>query len=126
MQKGWDAKGLLTPLYARHGGREGLAEKTGVSIAHLSGVNNGKRELGIDAARKIAEATGISVLELGAPVEEADEKGRSWLDLLEELRVEMAAENLKLREDLAKAIRRIRALEKRAQPESQTATADGP
>lgn len=88
MERGWNAKGLLTPLYEVHGGRDGLAIKVGAPPGTLSAVNSGKRNLGIRLARRIAQATKISVLELGAPEENADAKGLLLIERLEGLEAE--------------------------------------
>lgn len=85
MQKGWKAAGLLQPLWGSVGGRERLAEITGINTSTLSGINTGRLNLGPGNARKIAAALEVSVLELGAPIEAADEAGQTLLDRLLEL-----------------------------------------
>lgn len=92
-----------------------MSAQTGIGRGTINGYCTGRLELGMKNAPRIAEALDVSVLELGAPLEEVDEKGKTLLVLLTELRTEMTAENLKLRKDLRSAIRRIRALEQRAQ-----------
>lgn len=111
MDKGWKATGLLTPLYEAHGGRDALAAKAKTSATTLSQINRGKRNLGLGLAQRIAEAAGISVLELGAPLEAADERSQTIFDRLEEVATHASADAVALRKDLRKAILRIRALE---------------
>lgn len=68
MEKGWKAKGRLEPLYEQVGGRDKLAELSGLSVGHVSSVNGGTKDLGIAAANKLLAATsGFSLLDLGAP-----------------------------------------------------------
>lgn len=124
MEKGWSARGLLQPLWARVGGRDALAELTGITGQTLSAYNTGKRPLGHANARRIAEALEVSVLELGAPAEEADESGRTILgrlEALEERDVRAAEAILKLRKDLAAAVRSIRVLERQSPAKSRPA-----
>lgn len=85
MQKGWDAAGLLQPLWGRVGGRERLAELTGIHTSTLSGLNSGRLNLGRDNALKLAAALGVSLAELGAPEGEDDARGQTLRDRLEEL-----------------------------------------
>lgn len=86
MEKGWEATGLLKPLWARVGGRDALAELAGISPpGTLSAYNSGKRPLGIVNARKIAAALDISLLELGAPEEVLDPKDQGVLARLASL-----------------------------------------
>lgn len=67
-QKGWNAKGKLTPLYARFGARKGLSEAAGVPESTLSGINSGSRPLGLAVARRLEAATGVTLVDLGAPL----------------------------------------------------------
>lgn len=80
----------------------------------LSAVNSGSRRLGRDLARRLADELGISVLELGAPEEEADEEGRFLLRRLDEL-AETVGDLLegqkKTKAELARLRSRIRKLE---------------
>lgn len=85
MERGWDAKGLLRPLWGRVGGRDALAALTGIAPQTLSGYNTGNKGLGLGNARRIADALDVSVLELGAPVALVDDPGESLLGRLEEL-----------------------------------------
>lgn len=80
MERGWDASGLLAPLwntrFAGPGKRDQLAAATGISAQTLSAYNSGNRPLGITNARRIAAALRVSLAELGAP-EGEDESRRS-------------------------------------------------
>lgn len=75
MQKGWNAEGLLQPLWSRYGGedakgrRELLAAATETTGVTLSAVNSGARPLGISLATRLAEALGVGLADLGAPAE---------------------------------------------------------
>lgn len=71
MRRSWSAKGLLSPLWGRVGGRDGLAERTGIHGPTLSGYNSGRARMGEDAGRRIAAALGVTLEELGAPPQEA-------------------------------------------------------
>lgn len=73
MEKGWDAKERLKPLWGKVGGRDGLAALTGITGQTLSAYNSGSRPLGIVNGRRIADALGVSVLELGAPLGMGDQ-----------------------------------------------------
>ncbi len=110
----WNAKGWLSPLWQNlPGKRDGLAALTGIRGPELSAYNSGKRNLGTANARRIATALGVSVLELGAPVEEADEKGETFLDLLADLRAVVEAQGVKTNEALDLLRGRVDALEAR-------------
>lgn len=74
MQKGWKAKGLLRPLWLAYGGRDELAAAVGSNGTTLSNVNAGSRDLGIDLGRRLAGELKISLAELGAPAEVADDR----------------------------------------------------
>lgn len=105
MQKGWPAKNLLKPLWLIHGGRKAVAAAAGVSEGHMSKVNSGKANLGLDVATKIASACSVSVLELGAPEEQADKKGWTLQSRLEELEGTLADvldDQLQLRQRVAR------------------------
>ena len=120
---GWSAKGLLKPLWQQYpGGRDKLAEQVGTTGSSLSGRNTGKVHLGHDLAERLAaELTRglgrpVSVLELGAPEDVADEHGQTLLDLLDELTTKLAdSETLQVRQErhLRDLRRRVRALEAR-------------
>jgi hypothetical protein len=84
------------------GGRDALAKKIGTTGSSLSSRNSGTKPLGIQLARKIADETGVSVMELGAPEGLADPRGLTLLDRLEGLAV-----------DLAEAARRVVELQER-------------
>lgn len=90
MEKGWDARGLLRPLWHEIGGRDALAEASGIAGQTLSAYNSGSRQLGIANARKIVEGltsrgVAVTVLELGAPLEAVDDLGLGFLDRLQAL-----------------------------------------
>lgn len=97
MEKGWNAKGLLRPLWLQLEGpakRDQLGELAGITPQTLSAYNTGPddggRALGIANARKIVAALAtkgieVSLLELGAPEGEADARGQTLLDRLDEL-----------------------------------------
>ena len=81
MEKGWEARGLLKPLWGRVGGRDRLAELTGIQPSTISGYNAGRLPLGMANARKIAAALGVTVADLGAP----DQNGQEPSPLMREL-----------------------------------------
>lgn len=98
MQKGWDATGRLSAYWSRVGGRDGLAEKTGITGSTLSGYNTGDRLLGEKNARRIAKALRITIADLGAPATETrTAEERTVLAHLEELADQVA--------DLGRALR---------------------
>ena len=69
--KGWNAAGVLQPLWNRYeGGRDALAAAVGTSPSVLSSINTGSRNLGHNLAGRLADELGVTVLELGAPNEE--------------------------------------------------------
>jgi len=109
MREGWPAKGLLKPFWLAHGGRQAVAKTAGVSEGHLSKVNAGKANLGHDVATKLVKTYNVSVLELGAPVEEADEKGQTFLQLLAGLSTAVAG----LEETVDRLDQRLTRLEQR-------------
>lgn len=106
--QGWDAKGILKPLWQEYGGRDELAAAAGTTGTVLSAINTGYRDrkLGIVLARKLAAALDVSLAELGAPEAVADDPAsRKIQDRLAELEAEVrwlrsqltrAAELLKL------------------------------
>lgn len=69
VEKGWDASGRLGPLWKSIGGRDKLAEATGIRGSTLSGYNTGRLPLGKDNAARIAEALGVTTADLGEPSE---------------------------------------------------------
>ncbi len=116
MGKGWDATGLLQPLWQQLEGKDKrgqLAELSDVRATELSSHNTGK-PLGPAVAQKIIEGfakegINVSVLELGAPVEEADEKAKTFLDLLAGLQTAVSG----LEETVDLLDKRLLRLEKR-------------
>lgn len=88
---GWDATGLLKPLWEQlPGKRDELAKLSGVRGTELSSHNNGK-PIGRGVAQRIIDGFAkkgivVSNLELGAPAAEADERGQAFLVLLQGLR----------------------------------------
>lgn len=75
---GWSVAGLLEPIWsAKFGTRDNLARVTGIPGPALSGYNTGRLRLGIENARKIADAAGVSLAELGAPEEATRDDPRS-------------------------------------------------
>jgi transcriptional regulator with XRE-family HTH domain len=128
VERGWDAKGLLAPLWQERftgaGRREQLAELVEISPQTLSAYNSGKRPLGITNARKLAAALGVSLAELGAPEGESDPRGATLRSRLDELAAKLAdalVEQKKQRRDLQEIRRLVRKLEARHEP-----AADGP
>lgn len=125
MQKGWKAAGLLEPVYEKAGGRDALAEKAGVSIAHLSGVNSGKRDLGITVARKIANSVpGVTVLDLGAPEEAAIEEEHLLLADLRN-RLAITEDEVQWLTDLTTRLARVAKVKLPPRAQRSTAQADG-
>lgn len=113
MNKGWDATGLLEPLWGRVGGRDRLAALTGIQAPTLSGYNTGRLPLGLRNAEKVASALGVTVFDLGAPTAEAEgPAAQSVLDRLEEAEAALR----KLGPDLVRLARRVSALEQQVQP----------
>lgn len=118
MQRGWKAKGLLKPLWQRYeGGRDALAGAVGTTGSTLSSINTGDRNLGPSLAHRLAAELNVSVLELGAPDEEADGPGLLILDRLAELEEGLN----RLGGDLPRLGRRVSALERRVPPKKRRA-----
>lgn len=92
MRKGWNAEGLLLPLWQNYPGkRDGLAAKVGSSGSTLSAINQGRRNLGYDLGSRLAVALEVSVLQLGAPLDGADEvEDQTLLGRLEDLASKLA------------------------------------
>lgn len=69
MERGWHATGLLEPLWLALDPpiADTLADISGVHVKTLYAVNAGGRRLGERAARKIADATGRTIYDLGSP-----------------------------------------------------------
>lgn len=63
----WDATGQLRALWGSVGGRDALADLTGILPTTLSSYNSGKRRLGFRHGELIAGALGVTVQDLGAP-----------------------------------------------------------
>ena len=96
-EKGWNAKGLLQPLWVRYpGGRDALAAKVGTTGNSLSARNTGTRNLGMSLGLRLADELGVSLLELGAPAESA----------VDAASVTLASRLESLAGDLAKAARK--------------------
>jgi len=73
-------------LDVEKGNREELARLTGIPATSLSAMNTGRRAMTPEMAARIAAAVpGLSVLELGAPEEEAGREEQSMLARLEAL-----------------------------------------
>lgn len=120
MERGWNAKGLLAPLWQERfegvGRREQLAKLTGITAQTLSAYNSGNRALGRRNAVKLAAALGVSLAELGAPEGEDDVRGATLRDRLEELREtvsELTAEQAATNRELAELVARVQKLEGR-------------
>ena len=102
----WKAIGLVRAAWLRldveKGHREKLAELTGIPAPNLSGMNTGRIPMTRETAQRIADAVpGFSVLELGAPVEEADDAGETMLSRLRSLEAALAEAVGLMREALA-------------------------
>lgn len=116
MDKGWNAKGLLAPLWRNYpGGRDGLAAAAGTHPPTLSAVNSGNRNLGWHLARRLAAELDVSVLELGAPTEDEPEP-RDMYGLLERLIADEERSRAALAEALASIDARLSQIEGRLQP----------
>lgn len=112
---GVNLAGTLPPLLERKGWtQERLADETGIRRTDINAIARGRIEAGRDRLERIAEALEVSVLELGAPVGEADEAGRTLLDR----QAELEAEVLRLTKQLGRLARRVAALERQAPPGS--------
>lgn len=73
MRIGWNAAGLLQPVWTRYpGGRDALAAAAGTQPTVLSSINSGKRRLGADLAKRIADAAKVDIAVLGAPSQTAN------------------------------------------------------
>lgn len=119
MDKGWNAKGLIRPLWQQLDGpakRDQLAELAGITPQTLSAYNTGPddggRALGITNARKIVAALAkkgieVSLLELGAPENEADARGLTLRARLEELAADLA-DSLQRQKTMDAELRRLR------------------
>lgn len=101
-QDGWNATGLLGALWGKVGGRDKLADLTGIQRSTLSGYNTGRLPLGRKNAEKIAAALDVSVLELGAPGP-PDARSLPFRARLEQAEAE-AAEARRETQDLAQLV----------------------
>lgn len=119
-EPGWNAEGLLQPLWLKYpGGRDGLAAKVGTTGSALSSRNSGSRPLGYDLGSRLAAELGVSVLELGAPLEVADAAGETLVTRLEGLAVDLAEAVRKqsgMATQIARLQARVRTLEARPWP----------
>jgi transcriptional regulator with XRE-family HTH domain len=97
MEKGWDATGCLARYWKRVGGRDGLADVTGIQPSTISGYNTGRLRLGITNGERIAQALGVTIFELGAPTaEEAAAGAVTLLERVEALEAELADARLEI------------------------------
>ena len=115
----WKATGLVEQAWKRLDPpiRDELARLTSIPASNLSGLNTGRLPMTTEMAQKIADAVpGLSVLELGAPEEEADAEGQTLLRRLTELEDALN----RLGPDLRELGKRVRALEQRAQPKKRS------
>lgn len=81
MEEAWKRLGVKN-------GRDSLARLTDIPATNLSSMNTGKKPMTVATAKKIAEATGITLLELGAPLEAVEGDERDLFFLLAEARDE--------------------------------------
>lgn len=91
-----------------------LADATGILRTDINAIVNGRAALGSERRAKIAEALGVSVLEVGAPEAEADVPGLSLLARLAQLEDDLAGSVLgqaKLTRQVAALQARVRRLE---------------
>lgn len=120
----WKATGLVQPIWNRlpvkTGKREELARLTGLQPTDLSRLNTGKRSMTMSLATRIAAAVpGVTVLDLGAPEEAADEPSLAMLSDLRRRLAEIEAALEQFGPDLAVLgglPARVAALEQLAQP----------
>jgi transcriptional regulator with XRE-family HTH domain len=89
--------------------QDDLAEKTGIRRPDVNGLARGRIKAGPDRLRRIAEALEVSVVELGAPLAEADPRSQTILDR----QVELAGDVAQLAESLLRVERQIVALQRR-------------
>lgn len=136
MERGWDASGPLRALLARRKEdgkphtQEWLAGSTGigrVSInAYATENPEQRRNLGRANAAKIAAALGVSVLELGAPVDAADDRGHTLLDRLEALEVAVESGSAAVADSLERLEAAIAKLSAQIQREVELSRKVGP
>ena len=102
MERGWDAAGLLAPLWDAVGGRDGLARATGIQPATISGYNTGRLRLGLENARKIIAVLAkrkvqIGLADLGAPERVlVGVDDRRVVDRLQQVEVKLGAMGLEM------------------------------
>jgi hypothetical protein len=103
----------LTPLYAKVGSVDELARLVSAPRSSLSAVNSGKRNLGLVLARRLRDATGVSLVDLGAPEEvvAGDPPSRPVLDRLKALEATVAALQTEREEILQGVVERLALLE---------------
>lgn len=124
MERGWDAKGLLRPLWERlPGKRDELAELTGIRGTTLSSYNAGTRPLGIANARRIADALQVTVADLGGR-EGGLDAAPTIRDLLEQLQATVEDQQLMIdaqRSATRRLQARVRDLERRVASDERAA-----
>lgn len=108
----WKATGLVQPVWNRldvpKDKRGELARLTGIPATNLSAMNTGNMPMTMEMAERIAAAIeGLSVLELGAPLELADQRGQTLLDRLQEVEDLVAEGFARLAEGIARVERRL-------------------
>jgi hypothetical protein len=118
----WYATGRLEALWDRVGGRDGLERVTGIGGTTLSGYNTGGRKLGRRNGEKIADALGVSVVELGAPEDLADQPGLSVFARLEALENTVGRQHRANAKALAGIAKRLEQLEQQLAPRTGRAT----
>lgn len=110
MKESWDAKGLLEPLWKELDPptADTLAALAGVHVKTLYSANSGKNRLGIAAGRKIAEATGRTIYDIGAPAPVDDVFATSLLGrIVAELEANPPAGTARRLLELADALRAV-------------------
>lgn len=99
----------LPPLLAKKKWtQERLAAETGIRRTDINALANGRLDAGRSRLERIAAALEVSVLELGAPLGEADEAGQTLVDRLEELAATLA-ETLERQKAQDAELKRLRA-----------------
>lgn len=83
---GVDLSATLPALLAqKNWTQDKLADATGIRRTDINALARGRLSAGPGRLTRIADALGVSVLELGAPASLADEQGETLLGHLEEL-----------------------------------------
>lgn len=117
---------MLQPLWQTFPGkREGLAEAARTQPSTLSAINSGARNLGPTLGVRIADALGVSLLELGAPLGAADASDVTLVTRLEELGARVAyllEREAALSLELEDARSRLAQLETESKPRRASAT----